>query len=146
MKTNAPFSKKKSVDCSCWGSVVGRGNDLETRFLSSGQVAEAGRSKDSGSQFWEEFFRDFERCESGLLRSGEAMAQDSDGTLWTSTLLFGKADLKELCESWGSNRTKLARRAKFARGAWPIGGWSWTAACRTLTSVVVQGGGRQKLL
>ena len=85
----APFSKRKSMGAIVWGSMVGIGTDLATRFVYGSEVAPKGFTTPDNQAAWDVLFSDFDAA------SLERIVDE-----WGLCLIFGKTDNEQRAK-WG---------------------------------------------
>ena len=82
-----PYSKQWGTNIHCWSSLLGRGSELETKFVISSHISLSQAGYDPAA--WQQFLDDLDLLEEGRgFEFDGFVAQDADGTVWSGTWLF----------------------------------------------------------
>ena len=95
-----PFSKRRSTNIINMGSLLGSGKDIEVRYQLCSYLKTTGDPYDSGAAGWEAIFDDLVYLATGIDEDGNAFACVDDID-WGGILIFGCADMEQLCLPWG---------------------------------------------
>ena len=93
-----PFSLGGSVNVLSWSPLLGKGLELESKFVYCNYIKQAGEIPDSNA--WKLFVDDLEMLAAGMLPDGTSIA-GSDNLEWSGIMIFGGADLEVECLCWG---------------------------------------------
>ena len=93
-----PFSLGGSVNVLSWSPILGKGTELESKFVYAHYIKEAGEVPDEVA--WQTFEQDLEMLAACMLADGTPIV-DSGDLEWRGVMIFGGADLEVQCLSWG---------------------------------------------
>ena len=102
-----PYAKHRSVEEVSWSSCLGKGSEIECKFISFTFLKErkAEAMQREPNRAWSRFIDSVTLMEEGVHSPGstlanEPIALDSHGVVWKAIVLFGKAD-GEQAIAWG---------------------------------------------
>ena len=102
-----PYAKNRSVVEVSWASILGRGRDIECKFVAFTHLKEnkSVTATREPNRAWRRFIDSLVLLETGIYPEGSArhnepIAQDANGVIWKAIVLFGKSDGEQQI-AWG---------------------------------------------
>ena len=96
-----PFTKTRGVNIISFAGLLGMGSEMQVKLPSFTYIKKAKADQAVPEAAWRRFILGFDRLADGHKHTGEPIAVDDHGNLWTCCMCFGKGDGDVHVNQWG---------------------------------------------